>query len=80
MHPDYQELRKKMDRFNQWEKQFLRSLGPEKKMEQFRLLYESKQFMGAKVAAAHEEHLKSLIDVQERLNKVIRLKEIKVQS
>jgi len=69
MHPDYQELRIKMARFNEWEKQSLRSLEPEKKLEQFRLLYETIQFMGTKVAAAHEAHLKSLIEVQERLKR-----------
>jgi hypothetical protein len=76
MNPDYHELRKKMNRFNEWEKIYFRSVGPEKKLEHFRLLYETKQFMGAKVAAAHEEHLESLIDIQARLKKVIRLKEI----
>jgi hypothetical protein len=69
MHPDYQELREKMARFNEWEKQLLRSLTPDKKLEQFRLLYETKPFMGPKLAAVHEEHLQSLIDVQERLRK-----------
>ena len=67
----YKILREKMVRFNEWERTHQKSLSLEVRMEQFRMLYETKMYMSDDVLErAHREHLASLIKTQRRLKRV----------
>ena len=66
----YKILREKMARFNEWERTHQKSLSLEVRMEQFRMLYETKRYMSADaLERAHQEHLAGLIETQKRLKK-----------
>ena len=59
-----------MGRFNEWEKKTAQSFDPGKKLEQFHHLYKTGSLIGIKLNDAHDEHLKGLVEVENRLGKV----------
>jgi hypothetical protein len=64
----YKSLRTRMSRFNQWETEYLRSLHPTRRLEQFFLLFELAQsYDDQEKFKMHEEHLKGLVETQKRL-------------
>lgn len=65
-----------MSRFNQWETEYLRSLHPTRRLEQFYILFELAQsYDEQERSKMHEEHLRGLVETQKRLGRVHRLNE-----
>lgn len=62
-----------MRRFNKWEEEYLRSLHPTQRLEQFLILFEIAQsYDDQKQSKMHEEHLNSLVEAQKRLKRIHR--------
>jgi hypothetical protein len=73
MKDKYRSIRTRMSRFNQWETEYLRSLHPARRFEQFIILFELAQSYGDhEKSKLHEEHLRGLVEVQQRLKRVNR--------
>ena len=69
----YKSLRIRMSKFNEWEMEYLRSLDPTRRLEQFFILFEVAQsYDDQKKAKMHDEHLKSLVEAKKRLREVHR--------
>jgi hypothetical protein len=59
-----------MIRFNEWELEYLRSLHPARRLEQFFILFEIAQsYDEQKKGNMHGEHLKHLVEAQKRLKR-----------
>ena len=72
MNNPYQELLVKMNRFNEWEKQYNKNLSPDTRLDQFRELFELSSCMPEEVIQkAHDDHLKNLIEIGYNLKKAI---------
>jgi len=71
MNNQYQELLIKMNRFNEWEKQFNKDLSPSKRLHQFKELFELSSYMPREVIRkAHDDHLQHLIEMQRELRRI----------
>lgn len=71
MEKQYEMLRKKMTRFNEWEVENRKGLTVEIRLKQFIDLYELGQSYPADILArAHADHLKGLIETHQRLHKI----------
>jgi hypothetical protein len=65
MNIKYKEYQRKLDKFNLWEKIYLKNLSVERKLWQFAQLYQLKEFLPKEtVQRAQEEHLNNLIETQ----------------
>jgi len=73
MKDKYKSIRTRMSRFNQWETEYLRSLHPARRLEQFSILFEVAQsYDDQKKSRMHDEHLKDLVETHKRLKRVHR--------
>jgi hypothetical protein len=62
-----------MSRFNQWETEYLQSLHPTRRLEQFLILFELGQsYNDQERSKMHDEHLKSLVEMQRKLKGIHR--------
>ena len=61
---DIRELRNKMNRFNAWERSYVKHLSEEEKMRQFLELFElGMSCDSATIERAHREHLEQLVRI-----------------
>jgi hypothetical protein len=68
MKDKYKSLRTRMNRFNEWELEYLQGLHSGRRLEQFFTLFEIAQsYDEQKKVKMHEEHLKDLVEAQKRL-------------
>ncbi len=68
MKAELETVLRKMDRFNEWERGYYRSISSEKRLEQFSLLFDMvSHYPDEIIEKAQEEHLNSLIESQARL-------------
>lgn len=65
MEPSYKKYLQKMQKFNQWESQYLRNLTPKQKIKQFIELYAIKPDEET-LNQKHKEHLNSLINIKRK--------------
>jgi predicted nucleotidyltransferase len=73
MKDKYKSIRTRMSRFNEWETEYLRSLHPTRRLEQFFILFEVAQSCDdQEKSKMHEEHLRGLVETQKRLKRVHR--------
>lgn len=64
----YRMLQEKMERFNAWERGYHRAVSVEKRLDHFRILFETKDSLPPEVIQrANREHLDSLIEIQKRM-------------
>jgi hypothetical protein len=70
MKNDYEMMLDKMSKFNEWERNYMKNLPVQKRLEQFSILYdlcvESKK---ETIERMHKEHLQSLIEMKKILKK-----------
>ncbi len=59
----YKRMLSKLESFNQWEKGYSRSLSPERRLEQFRVLFDlGLTYQQEIIKKMHKEHLSALVN------------------
>ena len=70
MKNDYEIMLHKMSKFNEWERNYMKNLPVQKRLEQFLILYDlSLDFSKETVERMRKEHLQSLIETKNILKK-----------
>ncbi len=71
MNPQFEMLRKKMERFNAWEAENRRKLSLATRLEQFIILYDlAKRQSDGIQKKMHEDHLESLVKTCKKLRDI----------
>ncbi len=70
MKNDYEIMIDKMSKFNEWERNYMKNLPVQKRLEQFSILYDlCIESQKETVERMHKEHLQSLIEMKKILKK-----------
>lgn len=70
MKNDYEIMLLKLSKFNEWERNYMKNLSVQRRLEQFLILYDlSLDSSKETVEKMHKEHLKSLIEMKKILKK-----------
>jgi len=76
MKNDYEIMLLKMSKFNEWERNYMKNLPVQKRLEQFLILYDLSLESSKETAEkTHKKHLQSLIETKKILKQAAKEKE-----